>query len=87
MLIVLQIRHPHDMMTYLWRAHNIVNNRLHGDPTEDPQFIKMQFPPPFLCPTCHSGGQFSRRQVTNGFDSNYQGVAKLIAVTDQCKML
>ncbi|EYC06026.1 hypothetical protein Y032_0078g1153 [Ancylostoma ceylanicum] len=58
-----RIRHPHDMMTYLWRAHNIVNNRLHGDPTEDPQFIKMQFPPPFLCPTCHSGGQFSRRQV------------------------
>ncbi|KAE9416511.1 hypothetical protein Angca_002586 [Angiostrongylus cantonensis] len=58
-----RVRYPHDMMTYLWRAHNIVNNRLHGDPTEDPQFLKMQFPPPFLCPICHSGGQFSRRQV------------------------
>ncbi|PIO65256.1 Erv1 / Alr family protein [Teladorsagia circumcincta] len=57
-----RVRHPQDMMTYLWRAHNIVNNRLHGDPSEDPQFTKVQFPPPFLCPTCHSGGQFSRRQ-------------------------
>ncbi|RCN47689.1 thioredoxin [Ancylostoma caninum] len=70
-----RIRHPHDMMTYLWRAHNIVNNRLHGDPTEDPQFIKMQFPPPFLCPTCHSGGQFSRRQVRN-FLLRYYGSIK-----------
>ncbi|GMT24926.1 hypothetical protein PFISCL1PPCAC_16223 [Pristionchus fissidentatus] len=60
-----RVRHPHDMMTYLWRAHNIVNQRLHGDATEDPQFIKTQFPPPFLCPTCHSGGAFSRRQVRN----------------------
>ncbi|KJH48578.1 Erv1 / Alr family protein [Dictyocaulus viviparus] len=59
-----RVRHPHDMMMYLWRAHNIVNNRLHGDPTEDPQFTKMQFPPPFLCPTCSAGGQFSRRQVS-----------------------
>ncbi|PAV89759.1 hypothetical protein WR25_22417 [Diploscapter pachys] len=71
-----RVRHPHDMMTYLWRAHNIVNHRLHGDPvTEDPQFIKTQFPPPFLCPTCHSGGQFSRRQVRN-FLLRYYGSIK-----------
>ncbi|KAI6188880.1 Sulfhydryl oxidase [Aphelenchoides besseyi] len=60
-----RVRHPHDMFMYLWRAHNIVNNRLHGDVTEDPQFLKYQFPPFFLCPTCHSGGQFSRRKVRN----------------------
>ncbi|CAB3409705.1 unnamed protein product [Caenorhabditis bovis] len=74
-LTVRRVRHPHDMMTYLWRAHNIVNNRLHGDPTEDPQFTKMQFPPPFLCPTCHSGGQFSRRQIRN-FLLRYYGSIK-----------
>ncbi|PIO64290.1 Erv1 / Alr family protein, partial [Teladorsagia circumcincta] len=70
-----RVRHPQDMMTYLWRAHNIVNNRLHGDPSEDPQFTKVQFPPPFLCPTCHSGGQFSRRQVRN-FLLRYYGSIK-----------
>ncbi|CAD6194486.1 unnamed protein product [Caenorhabditis auriculariae] len=70
-----RVRHPHDMMTYLWRAHNIVNNRLHGDDTEDPQFLKVQFPQPFLCPTCHAGGQFSRRQIRN-FMLRYYGSIK-----------
>ncbi|KAK6047164.1 hypothetical protein COOONC_15331 [Cooperia oncophora] len=70
-----RVRHPQDMMTYLWRAHNIVNNRLHGDPSEDPQFTKVQFPPPYLCPTCHAGGQFSRRQVRN-FLLRYYGNIK-----------
>uniref|UniRef100_A0A914CAW3 Sulfhydryl oxidase n=2 Tax=Acrobeloides nanus TaxID=290746 RepID=A0A914CAW3_9BILA len=60
-----RVRVRHDMIMYLWRAHNIVNHRLHGDVTEDPQFIKYQFPPLFLCPMCHSGGHFSRRQVRN----------------------
>ncbi|KAI1725012.1 erv1 / alr family domain-containing protein [Ditylenchus destructor] len=60
-----RVRHVHDMVMYLWRAHNIVNNRLHGDVTEDPQFLKYQFPPLFLCPSCHAGGHFSRRQVRN----------------------
>uniref|UniRef100_A0A915CLU1 Thiol oxidase n=1 Tax=Ditylenchus dipsaci TaxID=166011 RepID=A0A915CLU1_9BILA len=60
-----RVRHIHDMVMYLWRAHNIVNNRLHGDITEDPQFLKYQFPPLFLCPSCHAGGHFSRRQVRN----------------------
>uniref|UniRef100_A0A914HZE2 Sulfhydryl oxidase n=1 Tax=Globodera rostochiensis TaxID=31243 RepID=A0A914HZE2_GLORO len=55
----------HDTVMYLWRAHNIVNARLHGDVTEDPQFLKYQFPPLFLCRTCHSGGHFSRRQTRN----------------------
>uniref|UniRef100_A0AC35U774 Sulfhydryl oxidase n=1 Tax=Rhabditophanes sp. KR3021 TaxID=114890 RepID=A0AC35U774_9BILA len=70
-----RVRHNHDMMMYLWRAHNIVNNRLHGDMTEDPLFIKYQFPPLFLCPTCHSGGNFSRRQVRN-FLLRYYGNIK-----------
>lgn len=52
-------------MLYLWRAHNIVNNRLKNTSTEDPQYVKYQFPPTFLCPLCQSGGHFSRRQVRN----------------------
>uniref|UniRef100_A0AAF5DMR0 Sulfhydryl oxidase n=1 Tax=Strongyloides stercoralis TaxID=6248 RepID=A0AAF5DMR0_STRER len=70
-----RVRHKHDIMMYLWRAHNIVNNRLHNDPTEDPNFLKYQFPPLFLCPTCHSGGNFSRRQVRN-FLLRYYGNIK-----------
>uniref|UniRef100_A0A0M3K852 Sulfhydryl oxidase n=1 Tax=Anisakis simplex TaxID=6269 RepID=A0A0M3K852_ANISI len=58
------IRQPSDMMMYLWRAHNIVNQRLHNDPTEDPQFEKYQFPAPFLCQSCQIGSDhFSKKEV------------------------
>uniref|UniRef100_A0A0N5A7N8 Sulfhydryl oxidase n=1 Tax=Syphacia muris TaxID=451379 RepID=A0A0N5A7N8_9BILA len=69
-----RVRRGRDMVFYLWRAHNIVNARLHGDTTEDPQFEKRQFPPAFLCPTCYSGGQFSRRQVRNFLLRYYGGI-------------
>lgn len=59
---------------YLWRAHNIVNNRLKNTSTEDPQFVKYQFPPTFLCPLCHSGGHFSRRQVRNFLLTYYTSI-------------
>ncbi|CAK5077419.1 unnamed protein product [Meloidogyne enterolobii] len=52
-----------DMLMYLWRAHNI-----------DPQFPKYQFPPLFLCPKCHAGGHFSRRQTRNFLLSYYGSV-------------
>ncbi|MBN3282060.1 QSOX1 oxidase, partial [Polyodon spathula] len=38
---------------WLWSHHNIVNIRLAGDPTEDPKFPKVLWPPPDLCPQCH----------------------------------
>ncbi|KAI6170994.1 Sulfhydryl oxidase [Aphelenchoides bicaudatus] len=69
-----RVRQPHDTFMYLWRAHNIVNNRLHKDITEDPQFLKYQFPPLFLCPTCHAGGQFSRRKVRNFLLQYYMSI-------------
>lgn len=50
---------------YLWRAHNIVNYRLKNTSTEDPQYVKYQFPPTFLCPLCQTGGYFRGRQVRN----------------------
>ena len=38
-----------------------MNNRLHGDETEDPRHPKIQFPGPSACPTCrHGNGPFDR---------------------------
>lgn len=41
-------------------VHNHVNQRLHGDETEDPQHPKAQFPSSNLCSNC--------RSTTNDFD-------------------
>ncbi|NXW43064.1 QSOX2 oxidase, partial [Nyctiprogne leucopyga] len=38
---------------WLWEKHNVVNNRLAGDLTEDPKFPKVQWPTPDMCPACH----------------------------------
>uniref|UniRef100_A0A8D0KRE0 Sulfhydryl oxidase n=1 Tax=Strix occidentalis caurina TaxID=311401 RepID=A0A8D0KRE0_STROC len=38
---------------WLWEKHNVVNNRLAGDLTEDPKFPKVQWPTPDICPACH----------------------------------
>lgn len=44
-----------DSFLYLWHAHNRVNRRLHATSpaTEDPQFIKQNFPPNYVCEKCH----------------------------------
>ncbi|PAV78067.1 hypothetical protein WR25_09263 [Diploscapter pachys] len=47
-----QVRNPEDVYLYLWKAHNIVNARLKGRDTEDPNFLKYQFPATFLCTNC-----------------------------------
>ncbi|XP_058130802.1 sulfhydryl oxidase 1 isoform X2 [Dasypus novemcinctus] len=39
---------------WLWSAHNKVNARLAGAPSEDPQFPKVQWPPRTLCSACHN---------------------------------
>ncbi|CAG9761782.1 unnamed protein product [Ceutorhynchus assimilis] len=41
-----------DSILWLWMAHNEVNQRLSGDPSEDPSFPKIQFPSEMACPTC-----------------------------------
>ena len=38
----MQIRKTDDVLLYLWKAHNIINARLKGRNTEDPQFPKAQ---------------------------------------------
>ncbi|CAH1270937.1 QSOX2 [Branchiostoma lanceolatum] len=47
-----EVATPEDAILWLWRTHNRVNKRLHGDLSEDPQFPKVQFPPAWLCPSC-----------------------------------
>ncbi|KAI1725925.1 erv1 / alr family domain-containing protein [Ditylenchus destructor] len=49
-----KVKKPEDAFLYLWEAHNLVNNHLKGDQTEDPQFKKYQFPPAFLCNDCRT---------------------------------
>ncbi|XP_053178387.1 sulfhydryl oxidase 1 [Scomber japonicus] len=39
---------------WLWSRHNRVNNRLAGDLSEDPNFPKIQWPSPEICPACHT---------------------------------
>ncbi|XP_043913722.1 sulfhydryl oxidase 2 isoform X1 [Protopterus annectens] len=42
-----------EAVLWLWKKHNVVNNRLAGSPSEDPKFPKLQWPTPDLCPACH----------------------------------
>uniref|UniRef100_A0A8C4XMD0 thiol oxidase n=1 Tax=Falco tinnunculus TaxID=100819 RepID=A0A8C4XMD0_FALTI len=42
-----------EAVLWLWEKHNVVNNRLAGDLTEDPKFPKVQWPTPDICPACH----------------------------------
>ncbi|XP_051836304.1 sulfhydryl oxidase 2 isoform X2 [Antechinus flavipes] len=42
-----------EAVLWLWKTHNIVNNRLAGQPSEDLKFPKVQWPTQDLCPDCH----------------------------------
>uniref|UniRef100_A0A8C8AMS1 Sulfhydryl oxidase n=1 Tax=Otus sunia TaxID=257818 RepID=A0A8C8AMS1_9STRI len=42
-----------EAVLWLWSHHNEVNARLAGGDTEDPNFPKLQWPPPDMCPQCH----------------------------------
>ncbi|XP_056629392.1 sulfhydryl oxidase 1 [Triplophysa dalaica] len=60
---------------WLWFQHNRVNNRLAGDLSEDPHFPKIQWPPPELCPKCHSvkwtGEHSWKQEEVSAFLQNY----------------
>uniref|UniRef100_A0AC34FJM6 Sulfhydryl oxidase n=1 Tax=Panagrolaimus sp. ES5 TaxID=591445 RepID=A0AC34FJM6_9BILA len=68
-----KIKNSEDAVLYLWNAHNIVNERLHGKPeTEDPQFLKYQFPPEFLCKDCQkSEDKFDDKKVMSFLNKYY----------------
>ncbi|CAH1965940.1 unnamed protein product [Acanthoscelides obtectus] len=75
---------------WLWEAHNEVNNRLHGDLTEDPEFLKNPFPYRNRCPQCqHPNGQWNEEEVykylTNMYNKdniNYLGSNKDALMTN-----
>nr|XP_055023808.1 sulfhydryl oxidase 1 [Misgurnus anguillicaudatus] len=67
---------------WLWLRHNQVNNRLAGDLSEDPHFPKIQWPPPELCPTCHSvkwtGEHNWNREEVSAFLKNYFSSSRIL---------
>ncbi|XP_030370799.1 sulfhydryl oxidase 1-like [Scaptodrosophila lebanonensis] len=46
------VKNKDEEVLWLWRAHNEVNKRLAGDSTEDPKFLKLQYPSAKDCPGC-----------------------------------
>lgn len=57
-----RVHNDRDAVLFLWRSHNKANFHLHGDATEDPEHIKVQFPSIGQCPKCHVA-------TVNGTDS------------------
>uniref|UniRef100_A0A3P8W2G1 Sulfhydryl oxidase n=1 Tax=Cynoglossus semilaevis TaxID=244447 RepID=A0A3P8W2G1_CYNSE len=43
-----------EAVLWLWSIHNEVNSRLSGALSEDPNFPKIQWPSPDMCPECHN---------------------------------
>ncbi|KAM9324238.1 sulfhydryl oxidase 2 [Gastrophryne carolinensis] len=47
------VKTTEEAVLWLWRKHNVVNDRLAGALSEDPKSPKVQWPTPNLCPACH----------------------------------
>lgn len=52
---IFDVNSEDESILWLWRAHNEVNQRLSGDPTEDPEHRKIQYPGKKDCPSCRDG--------------------------------
>uniref|UniRef100_A0A6P4FKH9 Sulfhydryl oxidase n=1 Tax=Drosophila rhopaloa TaxID=1041015 RepID=A0A6P4FKH9_DRORH len=57
------VRTHDEEILWLWAAHNEVNKRLAGDPTEDPKFPKVQFPLREHCPKCRKSNGWNTAEV------------------------
>ncbi|CAJ1060548.1 sulfhydryl oxidase 1 [Xyrichtys novacula] len=51
---ILEVNTLMSAVMWLWSRHNRVNNRLAGALSEDPNFPKIQWPSPDMCPSCHT---------------------------------
>ncbi|XP_061681917.1 sulfhydryl oxidase 1 [Syngnathoides biaculeatus] len=51
---LMEVKSFSEAILWLWSRHNHVNNRIAGALSEDPNFPKVQWPPPDLCPACHT---------------------------------
>uniref|UniRef100_A0A0K2TD18 Sulfhydryl oxidase n=1 Tax=Lepeophtheirus salmonis TaxID=72036 RepID=A0A0K2TD18_LEPSM len=45
---------PTDVILWIWKIHNMANEKLRGDPTEDPKHLKIIWPSETNCPKCRS---------------------------------
>lgn len=61
-----------EAVLWLWKAHNVVNQRLSGDTTEDPEFPKIQFPSAENCPSCKNvDGTFNELEIIKYLKNMY----------------
>ena len=66
------VAEPSDAALWLWKAHNKVNKRLAGDPTEDPEHPKIIYPPKTMCPKCYTPtNAFNEEEILNFLMKTY----------------
>jgi len=69
------VKSHEDTILWLWKAHNKANKRLSGDSSEDPKFLKHQFPSANLCKTCYlSSGEFNEIEVLSFLIQYYSDI-------------
>lgn len=58
------VRSLEQSVFWLWEAHNLVNRRLKGRVSEDPEYPKEQFPTKLNCPECYEeDGSWNKSEV------------------------
>ncbi|XP_022694395.1 sulfhydryl oxidase 2-like isoform X2 [Varroa jacobsoni] len=78
-----ELKTPDETVLWLWRAHNKVNKRLAGDPTEDPARPKVQFPPSTLCADCFdSNNNFIESNVLKFLQNHYDSTKLVRTVSE-----
>lgn len=60
-----ELIHPNSSVLWLWRAHNKVNKRLKGEPSEDPAHPKRPYPYRNECPECYENADPSTESKFN----------------------
>ncbi|KAM8934320.1 sulfhydryl oxidase 2 [Pelodytes ibericus] len=71
-----EVKTPDEAVMWLWKKHNVVNNRLQGSPSEDVKSPKVQWPTPDLCPGCHGeekGVHFWNEEEVQAFLKRHYG--------------
>lgn len=66
-----------DAVLWLWSAHNLVNQRLSGDITEDPLHPKILFPLNVHCETCRQNdtGEWNKNEVLAYLKKKYTSIS------------
>lgn len=84
-----EVTSPGDQILWLWKAHNDANKRLHGDLSEDPKHIKLQFPSQkLMCDKCHTHSSTEEHPVWDldkvlVFLRKYYSSKKLVPIPEE----